>query len=73
MINLLKNYLKVFAVFFLAVSIFFTAAGFLFFNYAQAGEDDPLDYLNGVKKFEVLVGVDKELGRYFTYHYEFEN
>lgn len=70
---LFKCYLKLFSVFFIVVSIVLIMTGFIFYNYCQANEDDPLDYLNGVKNFEVKVGVDQELGRYYTYHYEFED
>jgi hypothetical protein len=37
----------------------------------SAQEYTPLDFLSGDNKFEARVGVDKNEGRYISYHYEF--
>ncbi|MCK4554201.1 hypothetical protein KAU19_04530 [Candidatus Parcubacteria bacterium] len=38
---------------------------------ANAEDYSPLDFIAGYNKFEVRVGIDKIQGRYYTYHYEF--
>lgn len=40
-------------------------------NKIQAEEYSPLDFISDCSKFEVIVGVDQNLGRYATFHYEF--
>ena len=37
----------------------------------EAEEYSPLDFLDGVDRFEVIVGLDNNAGRYITYHYEY--
>lgn len=69
--NLIKIYTQVFIGFFTVISVSLVTMGFLFHHYVQAGENDPLDHLEGVAKFEVSVGIDNDYGRYYTYHYEF--
>ncbi len=38
---------------------------------AKAEDYSPLDFLSGFDKFEVRVGTDNINGRYYSYHYEF--
>ena len=54
--------------------ILFGLALILFFVLeVKSREHSPLDFISGYDKFEVRVGVDKNLGRYAGYHYEFKD
>jgi len=42
-----------------------------FISQAKASEQTPLDFIAGYDNFSVTVGINKKVGRYATYHYEF--
>ena len=42
-----------------------------FSKMIKAQDHSPLDFLSDYDKFEVIVGIDTANGRYYTYHYEF--
>ena len=42
-----------------------------FVGAATASEQTPLDFIAGYDSFAVTIGIDREVGRYSTYHYEF--
>ena len=54
----------------IGVFSFVGLAGFLI-SQTRADEYTPLDFSPGYDNFAVIVGMDKNLGRYLTYHYEF--
>jgi len=45
----------------------------LFVVKTMASEFSPSDFILQNEKFEIKIGVDKENGRYYTYHYEFSD
>lgn len=70
MANVIKNIILTMVVFVIMVT---SMGAFSIFMVYQVYADDysPLDFTSDYQNFEARVGVDKNLGRYFSYHYVF--
>lgn len=55
----------------IAVMSVFIGLAAVFFTATSAEEYSPLDFIADCDRFEVVVGADRENGRYATYRYEF--
>lgn len=53
------------------------SGGVFYYSFSKliktAGADgySPMDFIENYKNFKIEVGVDKNNGRYYNYHYEF--
>ncbi len=69
--KILLPILLLFLIFGVAGTLIIIELDKLFINQAKASEYSPLDFKDNYDGFAVTVGIDKENGRYATYHYEF--